>query len=154
MDSIQEKRMLKLADYLENVVSKHPIGKDGQKKFDMAFWFLRSAGCKATKPGITPASCGTSACALGWATVVFPRQLKLTRPELVDDWFTDATGKYQSDVKFGNKDGFLAAAAFFGITEDAADDLFGPENRSAKQEAKILRSFVKGNQRQKTQKEQ
>lgn len=139
MTKLGAKRLLKLADYLENVVAKYPKGKDGQPKFNMQHWF-RAGDCGASKPGVGPKSCGTQACALGWCAAIWPKKIK------VEESWPHGTVKLVGSEETG----IGVAMEFFGISKEAAFELFAPQkdyftiaDRSAKQEARIIRTFVR-----------
>lgn len=146
MNKIQAKKLLRLADYLEKVVAKKARGKAGQAKFSMSDWFVRTEGCTATKPGLTEASCGTSGCAMGWATNVFPKDLCIEIEK----------GQSLGNIAFRSGRGVAAPTtwlsvpamgvpmSFFGLVEQEAIHLFGGQHgRSAKKEASVIRTFVK-----------
>lgn len=63
-------RLLALADFLECDVAAAEK-RSGRKKLEMERWFNRG-DTALTRPSLEPEGCGTSACALGWATVAFP----------------------------------------------------------------------------------
>lgn len=124
---MNEKRLLKLAAVLKTVPSKH---------FDMmACWVagedIESAQSFGAKGLGTPKTCGTTACAMGWACTV---------PE-----FKRAGLKMQGfEPHFKNACGFTAAEKFFDISENDAAFLFGAENEgiTPKQEAARIIKFV------------
>ncbi len=100
--------------------------------FDLSNW---------ADKGFSQKKCGTTACAMGWATVCFPKSgLKL---KLEDEWGDDLLLVYKEHY------GFEAAAAFFGlISLNEAYYLFDPGGynlRSNKKSnvAKRLREIAK-----------
>lgn len=118
MKPFQKKRLLKLANFLSRQVP--------EKNFHMGVWGI--LGVLSLKPH----KCGTSGCALGWATVLFKRQgynMGSRGPE------------YQGDL------GLDSAVSFFGISGFSAHRLFSAfgENcrLSTKQVAKNIRQEVK-----------
>lgn len=126
---------MKLADHLEWVAKEEKRLK--KRKFNMGYWFERKAGCKARKIGFDEASCGTSGCAMGHAVAVFPRHLRFGSFEKMND------GSIQGGVFYRNFPGKHAAGEFFGIEWFDADHLFGGAvNRSAMEEARVLRTFA------------
>ena len=101
---MNKKRLLRLADFLENNV---PI-----KKFYMGTW--------ASKEDIN--ECGTTACAMGWATKI---------PEFAAAGLylgkSDAVLQGRNPIitpRFAGRASFAAASAFFKITDRAALWLF------------------------------
>lgn len=142
MNAVQARRLLQLADYLEKEVGAKR-GKGGKAKFDMRAWFEKLEGCTATRPGLDEASCGTSACAFGWAAALWPRSL-----ETIHD---DDTGVGNVKHRQTGATGADAAAVFFGLNEQEVDHLFMPSTnggfnitpRTAKAEAKVIRNFVR-----------
>jgi hypothetical protein len=139
-------RLLKLARYLKNVVAKNY-----PDKFDMNQW--ATGKFKNRKEP----NCGTVACALGWATLVFPRDLRIgdiissvqvytaqvytaqvyTAREYLDHEYPEL-GKF---VRTGED----AAAVFFHINYKTAIHLFHPgrNHRTAAQVAKNFELFIK-----------
>jgi hypothetical protein len=64
-------------------------------------------------------SCLTAGCALGWATVCFPRaKFKIVDHEL-DSWPLH-------DIEYDGYFGVYAAAKFFELNNDQAHDIFWP----------------------------
>lgn len=129
---MNEKRLLKLAAVLKTVPAKH---------FDMGHW----AGGEYDEEGVqleagkslfgakgqgTPKTCGTTACAMGWACTI---------PE-----FKSAGLKMRGfNPTFRGEHSFRAAAEFFDLTPYEVDYLFGAENeRTPKQEAAVILKFV------------
>lgn len=118
---MRKDRLLKLADFLEKVVAKKPKYKFNMNKFgDIDF---------------DPNRCSTAACAFGWATVRFPRALKM-----------DSRGaiQYKDDLNFD------AASGFFQIDTRSSFRLFGLNTgcKSPKQVARNIRRFVKEKSRE------
>lgn len=137
--AVGNRRLLKLADFLEKLPPKRfdysvVIADDWMGKKDF--------------------SCGTTACAIGWAAAM-PEFQKLGLRPVVDD-----NGFHQ--VKFGkgrHRDSFDSARRFFGLEKPAefaehseADYLFDPfysglgDDVSAKRVATHIRKFVKARQ--------
>lgn len=122
MNAKHKARLLKLAKFLREEVKP--------EEFDLGYFIY-------TGPGFKPPAdvfhmshwCGTTACALGWATRIWPKEF----------WFS-TTGDCAS---FKSKDG-LYGEQFFGITDDQWEYLFGCNRvRSPKQEARIIENFVR-----------
>lgn len=119
MNKREKDRLLKLAEFLETKVpSEH---------FDMGTW---------GDGDFKKHECRSVACALGWATAVFPRSLKLMGDGIdeaaeVLHWKTGTTGTN-------------AAQEFFGLTHDEATDLFMPGNGNdtVKQVTKNIRKVA------------
>lgn len=115
-------RLEKLAEFLQTI---------SRKQFNMENWYIR-------KP-----DCGTVACAAGWATHIpsFRRAgFKLLREKylLKGDEYTHFSPVYK------NNGGMDAVQTFFNLNDDDAWHLFGDDTkRTPKQEAKVLRQYVK-----------
>ncbi len=107
MNAIEEKRLRKLEHYLRTSVPK--------PRFRMRQWFTGTF-CGRRDEHLHN-ECGTSACALGWATIIFKRS-GLRR--LHTEWDQPITykGHYY----------FRAAEAFFGITPSESIYIFGAPN--------------------------
>lgn len=146
--AVGRKRLAKLADFLEIVPSK---------RFGMTMWaytnnqfVLNNKG----EPVVTTApECRTSACALGWATAVFPRELAL-RVIPINPKCRCSICRLENRVadvvlrKDPNKEGFAAAEEFFSLSEEQALTLFdvdfeehGP--MTPKKKARQIRQFIK-----------
>jgi hypothetical protein len=96
---VQKMRLLKLAKFLREKVYDY--------QFDMSFWAER---------GEEGGSCMTAGCALGWATVCFPRsKLKVVFYDRDDT---------RGDVIYGDCVDMHAAIEFFGLTYDQARQIF------------------------------
>ena len=132
---MEKKKLLKLADFLETKIPKR-----GWKN-----WFNLTEWAQA---GWVEKECGTTACAMGWATICFPRSdLRLTIHEL-------SYGKVV-ELQYKGYMGFCAAAKFFNIGENQAEFLFSEwaylneAGASPTVVAKRIREFVKGHSRTK-----
>lgn len=94
------RRLLKLADFLDALPPA---------RFDYGVWV------RSDWQGSSDLSCGTAACALGWATTIpeFRKMgLRLVR-------------RFKSGVPvYKSREGASAAAAFFGVTDEEAFYLF------------------------------
>lgn len=143
---VGQRRLLKLAAFLEKLPRKRFyygswVGEDWKGKADL--------------------SCGTTACALGWATTI-PEFRKLglrLRPlalaEEPAQGVVSLASQKASEVD-RDDDPILAALKVFGLSEDETDYLFQPrrmlgwsmlpespnEYATAKQVAKHIRRFV------------
>lgn len=118
-----------------------------RKRFNYATWVGHNWGGKADL------SCGTVACALGWATTI----PSLRRAGLrLEAYSTDEEGRFDGTPVCGNHSDEDAAAIVFGITSDEAKRLFFPaipwfdsessglpDEATPKQVAKIIERFVK-----------
>jgi len=113
---MRKDRLLKLADFLEKVVAKKP-----KYKFDMSAW------CDI---GFDPTRCRTAACAFGWATVRFPKELKMDELRGI---------VHKDDINF------YAACSFFQIDISDSFRLFGVNTggKTPKKVADNIRRFVK-----------
>lgn len=97
--------LTKLANELENKVQ--------DKWLRMDHW---------AQEGWTEQKCGTTACAIGWATTLVPEtELVLTREG--GGGCTEYWGP-----KLGNRTGWEAVEEAFQLTEDQAEFLFAPES--------------------------
>lgn len=113
-------RLLKLADFLEKIPEDH---------FDMDNWVSVDSFVDEETyvieqkhlPGDPEKlSCGTTACAFGWATALWPEEL----------YFDGCHVRLQdeSEDPFFHLSGFSAAREFFGLqSPDLADLFFSPE---------------------------
>lgn len=126
------KRLLKLADFLE----KLHADKKRRKQFDYTNWVNR-----ALWKGKADLSCGTTACALGWATTIPEfrkaglRLGKNGNPTLVG---TRVPVSYAAEEIFGTT-GAEFQTIFMGA-EGLMDD--GGRKRTAKDVALIIRAVV------------
>jgi hypothetical protein len=92
MRAIHKKRIRKLAAYLAGPVARADAKarRKGRFKFDMITWCQWNNNEAERKHhygypnrvGLDKAHCGTAACALGWATAIFP-QLRLSCGQVV-----------------------------------------------------------------------
>ncbi len=140
MTKIEKGRILKLATYLEGPVAAAHKRTKG-RKFNMGSW------ASDAKIGVTRNLCGTSGCALGFASVVFKRQIRLSERGERSPWeplYTPVLVR-DPDVR-----GQHVGIAFFGMTREQACHAFVPErsdgmgtvNRTPKQAAKVLRTIA------------
>lgn len=130
--------LLKLADFLATKVPR--------QRFCMGSFF---------DEGFEKDICGTKACACGWATVAFPRS-KFKIVESLSTWNKEVS---ENHLQYEDNDGviykyFKAAAKFFDIPLKYANELFDPYNdyhlnATPKQQAKIIRQFVKNHTNEK-----
>lgn len=97
LSKLAKRRLTKLADSLEHAVQT--------KWFNLYHW--ADEGFKVRK-------CGTTACALGWATVFF-RELTLY-----------CSKDFSPEVRFRGYEGFYAGAVFFDISSLCSWFLFDP----------------------------
>lgn len=121
---METERLLRLADFLETVPPS---------KFDMGRWLSRGG-----QPHELQEECGTSACAGGWACVLFQDEgLK---------WEQD--GSWGFMPTYDDMTGSDGLARFFGLADEAgsatdeANDLFGIEPRTPTEEANLIRQLV------------
>lgn len=104
---MRKDRLLKLADFILTVP---------KEQFNMEYW----------GKDVNFKSCGTAACACGWATVLFKRCKDA--PHLEEDKYSYSN----IDFVYNGKIGFNAAAEFFDITHEASEYLFYPSRYKAK----------------------
>jgi len=124
MNLIEKARIIKLADFLDGPLYAANERTGGQK-FDMEHW------SNDMPLGVTKKHCGSSACAMGWATVVFPRSLKMN-----EEWVPVMRN---NEAIHGEHIG----PEFFGMTDLQADDAFlSGFNRGPKEEAGVLRGIA------------
>lgn len=125
---MQKAKLLKLADFLSKQVKP--------RDFNMNYW------CDSRKKIPSP-TCGTVACALGWATSCFPR----SKLKLKDEGYLDITSLVPV---YGKAVTYSAGAKMFGITKREAEYLFHPDNypyysATKRDVVKRIRDFVKNN---------
>jgi hypothetical protein len=130
-------RLMKLVERLREVP---------RKQFDYLTWV---GDDWKGKPDL---SCGTKACALGWAATIPSLQragLHHVASRDGDGRIWDAYVEFRpkGTSKYDRKTDFGAASAVFGITFDEAYELFMPrdneKNATPKQVAKKIERFVK-----------
>lgn len=99
---MNKKRLLKLADFLENEVPT--------EQFDMHNWWEEDWWEEEGEE-----VCRTAGCALGWATKIPSFKRAGLHLDKYGDYFVP---------KFGEQEDFDAGADFFGLTEGQAMHLF------------------------------
>lgn len=120
-------RLLKLADFLETKVDP--------KRFNLKYWATTD---------YMPQSCGTTACAMGWATVCFPRSgLKILQ----------STFSPTIDLIYKKHNGWEAVEEFMDLSEMEATWLFDEQaypltepKTGPRAVAERIRQFVKARQ--------
>lgn len=127
MNKTQASRLLTLARFLRNEVDP--------KNFDMNSYYDK-LGCEnGWIPNLKEPKCGTTACALGWCSRIWPKLFRLKNGFClfsVNETFV-SIGMFES-----------AIANFFGLRCIDVSTLFYPErDRTPKQEAKSIERFVK-----------
>lgn len=129
------RRLLKLADFLEKL---------SRKRFDYSCWVGEDW------EGKQDLSCGTTACALGWATTIPSFRRVGLRLVAGDVRLRLVAG----DVQFGRGVwGTDAAEKFFGITADQAENIFARQHQidmattTPKMVAGWIRRLVKSRER-------
>lgn len=139
MKAFHKKRLLKLAEFLENLPTKKFNFGEIVEKFDQKN------------------KCGTICCAVGWCPTVFPRDWTWVKDKYDP---TKAWAYLKSEIN-ANIEGLKyldwseSASKFFGISLYEADDLFYPnrprpwdnykelhETATPKQVAKSIRKFL------------
>jgi hypothetical protein len=122
--SFQAKRLLKLADFLEDIPRKH---------FDMGQYASKDPNGKGKF------KCGTTACALGWATQIPAfRKLGFKMNSKGHPVFADQDGNRFFCLEAGEE--------FFAIDSYETSKLFSGDDEAyatPKQVAKGIRKFVK-----------
>lgn len=117
---MKKKLLLKLAALLDVVPDD---------KFDMHWWGFGDA-----RMGTEPL-CSSSACALGWATII--PECKRAGLQLVA-----APGDAYAHIRLGDEINSNAAATLFGITYGQAIDLFESGRSTPKLKAAQIRRMV------------
>lgn len=124
--TLNKRRLLKLADFLEHEVKPH--------------WFdLLSFASE----GFLKRECGSTACALGWAPTCFPRSgLSLNQSFPAFRYTPKGGGRRHG--------GYAAAEVFFGLSDEQSSYLFSPPSYEPKRRGRMavvrrIRSFVKNN---------
>lgn len=121
MKKIYKDRLLKLAKFLREEVP--------DSEFDLSCYVTWNADLPESKDGRAHMAhnCGETACALGWATCLWPDNF----------WFT-GNGTVR-DLRWN-----ISPQGFFDIDYQEWDYLFGPDHeRTPKQEAKIIERFAR-----------
>jgi len=111
---MNRRRLRKLAKFLKESVPK--------KRFKMSAW---------GDEGFAKNKCSTSACALGWATLCFPR--------------SGLTMRYHGgdlEIKYQGRRGTGAAGLFFGLSSDRACSIFLGPDCTPKQKAKQIERLL------------
>lgn len=126
---MKKQKLLKLADFIEKLPPR---------KLDMGSLYGKLNGSEK----LDPHRCKSVAGALGWASVLFPRELQF-EPRYVGA--TEAGGDVvlRSGKKYYDE---MAAAKVFNIPVEHAEWLFGPGApcyRTPKQVASAIRKYVK-----------
>lgn len=138
-------KLLGLADFLEQDVAAAQK-RSGRKKLRMERWF-DAGNTKLKQPSLESEGCGTSACALGWATVAFPRSgLKIYLNPCNGSCGNKSCEIVDERVMLEDAEGFDAARIFFDITQTESRDLFSShmneKENSVKEVVSRLRRFV------------
>lgn len=125
MNKTQAGRLLTLAYFLKTEVNRSAFNMSSFFAIDGNDWCVRNL---APHPLDNP-PCGTTACALGWATHVFPLDYKMTQ----DGVPVPVDGSEHTEFDY----------QFFGIDDDGWEELFSARHkRTPKQEAKVIEKFV------------
>jgi len=135
MNKVHRRRILKLAAFLAGPV-KRAAKRSGRRKLNMEEY------ANSCEIGLKPIQCGTSACALGWATLVFPRSLSLNYfdPERAhEDEAFKAAWPYLNGERMDFSE---IGEAFFGMDSWQAEKAFGPTRRTIDQEVTVLRKIA------------
>jgi len=123
MTKTHKNRLAKLRDFLKTSFNAKGTGGKLSIETDFEMDHFAQVGFKEKK-------CGTSACALGWATTVFPKHLRIVEvtdddyDSEVDDLNLCSTVRVQN-IKTKAMD-FDAGEEFFGLTVYQAEYLFEP----------------------------
>lgn len=131
MKKVHARRLLKLADFLDTL---------SEDRFDFGTW----VGC-GWEPGEDLVSCGTTACALGWATAIPEFQkLGLRMKRAPDGWNHPGIARHRGDA---DRQSERASEVVFGLSPKEHDFLFQPgfalhSTATKAQVAKHIRKFV------------
>jgi len=106
MTNEAKRKLTKLANFLETKVKP--------KWFDLNSWAER---------GFQQKECGTTACAVGWATVAFKGE--------------GLTLGIYDNIMYEGSEGFEAAAKFFDVDESSASYLFDPEEYPLTRQSRV-----------------
>ncbi len=147
LSKLAQRRILKLASFME------ALPEDADKHFDMIDWLSHSdEGHSHFKDGQKVSiqdlfSCGTAACAFGWAAVV----PEFNKAGLKLKAFVHLDYLAKQFVIKGEEieDSYAAAKLWFDLDLDWVKDLFGCDRRiqTPKQWATRARQFVKQHSR-------
>jgi len=162
---MNKKRLLKLADFLEELP---------RKLFDFGTIAHAEKGLTPKQALKAGPKCGTVGCAMGWAPVVFPRLLKYTKVNEVhpdEIWNTEDLKQLYIELRdpsliksaYDRNSYTIIASIVFDISQDEALALFTPdihdwnvpalnetlpENATPKQVAKRIRRYVKDKEKE------
>ncbi len=140
--TVSNRRLLKLANFLATSVPK--------EQFDYEV-IAESPPGEEIKDTVG-LSCGTSACALGWAGTIPEFRKRGLRLEINEEDPTQADVTFRpegEDYSVNSYKNLHAGAIFFGISNEEADTLFNPFHNNVsydatpKQVAKHIKNFVK-----------
>jgi len=123
MTKTHKNRLTKLSDFLKTSFNKK--GSRGKLSTDTDFHMGHWA-----QGGFKEQKCGTSACALGWATTLFPRILRLIdhgQDEHDKDNYNVLAAEMVVEHKRTKKTGVQAGMEIFGITNPQGIYLFGTD---------------------------
>jgi len=132
MKAVHKRRLLRLAEFLRETVSKLPKRRFKMKEFGQDLRGKEVPGRYKAQPND---ECHTAACAAGWGTAIF-KDLRLERSK---------NARYASLLHVPTATRHLSACEiFFGTDGDQTNWLFGPlHRRTALTEAAIIEKFVK-----------
>lgn len=149
LSKLAVRRLTKLADYIMTVPREH---------FDMGAWVQKydaDVGLIPFHSDVVTATCGTSACAIGWATAIPAFKKAGLRayviPEKRDLVIICDRKPKNAELKAyrSNENSAAAAARFFNISFEDAEYLFWSKDsmgiESPKQWSRMCRKFLKEN---------
>jgi hypothetical protein len=133
MNRTHKRRLLKLADFLATQVKP--------EKFDLTTFVNKVneyGGCRVFTNPEDYTKCGTTACAVGWCPIVFPKTFKLNRKGNI------------ALIARPRLCNFKAAKEYFGLKEGVIEYLFThysyrEGHKGPKSVARRLREFVNSN---------
>ncbi len=145
LTKVEKERLTKLANHLKTVPQKlFDLDYIVDVRFDDldADDLQKERENKLKKMAKQELNCGTTACAIGWCPVVFPRSFA---------WQDANTVVLKEKSKFGyTLNDFDAAERFFGLNHNQAEYLFMPRSyhkskRGPKSVAARIEALVKNN---------
>lgn len=134
MKQQQAERLQTLATFLRTEVP--------EDKFDMSTWGTTQNIRHANKIAPITDVCGTSACALGWATAIWPETFRL-------EFCSFDEGESDAEIVYRRNDEWVEVEAegpevlgWFGLTFEEANELFYSENMTRAEKADQIESLL------------
>ncbi len=139
MKAFYKKRLLKLADKLDEIAAKK------KEKFDLCVIGTIPAGVEPTVQNI---KCKATACAIGWCPTIF-RNVKWDIERALEEFTEYPNDQITVNVLFEGEEDFDGAQKFFGLrNSNDSEYLFDPPSypdgrRGPKSVANRIRHYVK-----------